>query len=188
VVLVGSGSGSVVVVGWAVWRRTGAVRTTLLGLTAVHSSAGRRALPPLPFLQALSTLAHDLARRRSLAQLPFLQALVGRRSLAHSRVFQDLAVECAWSLPVRRGLAAVGLAWPASAGAAMRPATSRAPKTPASGDARRTGRLMLRSPIAGSRGSARPGTIAVTHRTRAARRPAGSTLREEAPKINLWRF
>src|SRR4029453_2288928 len=34
-------------------------------------------------------------------------AVVGCRSLAHSRVFHALAVECAWSLPVRRGLAAV---------------------------------------------------------------------------------
>jgi hypothetical protein len=61
--------GSLVVVGWAVWRRAGTVRTTLPGLTAAHSLARRRALPPLPFLQVLPTLAHDLARPRWLAQL-----------------------------------------------------------------------------------------------------------------------
>src|SRR4249920_3420712 len=129
------GVGALVVVGWAVWRRTGAARTTLLGLTVAHCWAGRRTLP---FFQALVAL---------------VQALAGRRSLTHSRVFQTLAVEWAWSLPLRREPAAALLACPASAGAAMGPATSRAPKPTASNDARRTGCLMLRSPIAVSKGS-----------------------------------
>jgi hypothetical protein len=117
--------GPAVVVGWAVWRRTGAVRTPLPGLTVAHCWAGRRTLP---FFQALVALAHDFA---------------GRRSLTRSRVFQALAVEWEWSLPLRREPAAAMLACPASAGAAMGPATSRAPKPTASHDARRTGRLML---------------------------------------------
>jgi hypothetical protein len=150
--------GASVVVGWAAWRRTGTTRTTLPELTVAHSLARRRALLPLPFLEALVTFAHDLARRRSPAQLPCLQPLVGRRSLAHSRVFQALAVACAWSLPLRRGLALVVLGCPASAGAAMSPATSRAPKTTASDDGRRTGSLMLRFSIAVSNDTARPPT------------------------------
>jgi hypothetical protein len=93
-------AGRRLVVGWAAWRRTGAVRTTLRGLTLAHSLVRCRSLPPAPSFQALATFAHDLARRRSLAQLPFLQALVGRRSLADSPCFQALAVECAWSLPL----------------------------------------------------------------------------------------
>jgi hypothetical protein len=153
-------AGRRLVVGWAVWRRTGAVRTTLGGLTLAHSLVRCRSLPPAPSFQVLANFAHDLARRRSLAQPPFLQALVGRRSLADSPSFQALAVACAWPLPLGRGLAAVTLARPASAGAAMSPATSRAPEATASDDARRTGSLMLRSPIAVSKGSARLGTIA----------------------------
>jgi hypothetical protein len=140
----------VVVVGWAVWRRTGALRTTLPGLTVAHCWAGRRTVP---FFQASVILAHDLTGRRSLPPPPFLHALAGCRSLDHSPLFQALAVECAWSLPLPRRLAAVMWACAASAGSAMGPATSRAPRPTASDNARRTGRLTLRSLIAVSKGS-----------------------------------
>jgi hypothetical protein len=135
--------GGAVVGGWAVWRRTGAARATP-ALTGTHSLARRRPLAPLPFLQPLASVAHHLARRRSRAQLSVVHALVARRSLGHSPIFQALAVGCVWSLPVRRGLAAGMSAWLASAGAAISPATSRAPTTTASDDARRRGTLMLR--------------------------------------------
>jgi hypothetical protein len=136
-------AGRRLLVGWAVWRRTGAVRTPVRGRTLAHSLVRCRSLPPAPSFQILANFAHDLARCRSLALLPFLQALVGRWSLADSPFFQALAVECAWPLPLGPGLAAVTLACPASAGAAMSPATSRAPEATASEGARRWGNLML---------------------------------------------
>jgi len=184
-------AGRRLVVGWAVWRRTGAVRTTLRGLTLAHSLVRCRSLPPAPSFQVLANFAHDLARRRSLAQPPFLQALVGRRSLADSPSFQALAVACAWPLPLGRGPAGT-LARPASAGAAMSPATSRAPEATASDDARRTGSLMLRSPIAVSKGSARLGTIAHDHRARASaptcRQYIGRTGAEDQPSALLGKL
>jgi hypothetical protein len=163
--------GPAVVVGWAVWRRTGAVRTPLPGLTVAHCWAGRRTLP---FFQALVALAHDFA---------------GRRSLTRSRVFQALAVEWEWSLPLRREPAAAMLACPASAGAAMGPATSRAPKPTASHDARRTGRLMLWFPHRSVEGLDAAGNDRLCPSDPCScADPAASTLGEWAPKINLRRF
>jgi hypothetical protein len=174
--------------GWAAWRRTEAVRTTLPGLTVAHSSAQRRVLRPFPRFQAVVTRAHDVARARAPAQLPFPHAKVARRSPAHAVFSQALAMECPRSLPLRRAFAAVTVACSASAGAAMSPATSRAPTTTASQDARRRGHFMLRCSFARPNDSARWRLPPLPSGPVRLRDLLAGTLREQVPKLNLRRF